>query len=46
LLNLPKLDYAELLQQFNRTSERDLLIAIGRGEISAAQIRNFLLSAQ
>lgn len=45
LLNLPKLDYAELLQQFNRTSERDLLIAVGRGEISAAQVRNFLLSA-
>ncbi|MEZ5453226.1 MAG: bifunctional (p)ppGpp synthetase/guanosine-3',5'-bis(diphosphate) 3'-pyrophosphohydrolase [Thiothrix sp.] len=43
LLNLRKLDYAELARQFNRNSERDLLIAVGRNEISPAQIRNFLL---
>ncbi|WML89136.1 RelA/SpoT family protein [Thiothrix lacustris] len=45
LLNLDKLDYAELVKQFNRTSERDLLIAIGRDDISSAQVRNFLLKA-
>ena len=44
LLNLGKLDYAELVKQFSRTSERDLLIAVGRDDISPAQIRNFLLS--
>jgi GTP pyrophosphokinase len=43
LLNLSKLDYAELARQFNRNSERDLLIAVGRNEISPAQVRNFLL---
>ncbi|SEA41780.1 GTP pyrophosphokinase [Thiothrix caldifontis] len=45
LLNLRKLDYAELTKQFSRPSERDLLIAVGRNEISPAQIRHFLLSA-
>ncbi len=43
LLNLGKLDYAELARQFNRNSERDFLIAVGRNEISPEQIRNFLL---
>ncbi|QLQ33350.1 MAG: bifunctional (p)ppGpp synthetase/guanosine-3',5'-bis(diphosphate) 3'-pyrophosphohydrolase [Candidatus Thiothrix singaporensis] len=43
LVNLGKLDHAELARQFNRNTERDLLIAIGRNEISPAQIRNFLL---
>lgn len=43
LLNLSKLDYAELAIQFNRASERDLLVAVGRNEISPTQIRNFLL---
>ncbi|MDQ5768331.1 RelA/SpoT family protein [Thiothrix subterranea] len=44
LLNLGKLDYAELARQFSRPSERDFLIAVGRNEVSPAQIRRFLLS--
>lgn len=43
LLNLEKLDPVELARHFNRNNERDLLIAIGRDEITAAQIRNYLL---
>lgn len=43
LLNLDKLDYSDLIRQFNRHSERDLLIAIGRDEINVSQIRNYLL---
>ncbi|UOG92816.1 MAG: bifunctional (p)ppGpp synthetase/guanosine-3',5'-bis(diphosphate) 3'-pyrophosphohydrolase [Candidatus Thiothrix sulfatifontis] len=44
LLNLGKLDYTELARQFNRPTERDFLIAVGRNEVSPAQIRRFLLS--
>jgi GTP pyrophosphokinase len=43
LLNLSKLDYAELARQFNRASEHDLVVAVGRNEISPTQVRNFLL---
>lgn len=43
LLSLDKLDYAALAQAFNRASERDFIIAVGRNEVTAAQVRNFLL---
>jgi len=43
LLNLKTLDYADLAKQFGRPSERDFLIALGKGGISAAQVRNKLL---
>ncbi|OQX15364.1 MAG: GTP pyrophosphokinase [Thiothrix lacustris] len=43
LLNLRKLDYTELALQFNRSSERDMVIAVGRGDITSAQIRGYLL---
>ena len=45
LLNLGKLDYAALARQFSRPSERDFLIAVGRNDISPAQIRRFLLNS-
>lgn len=44
LLNLGKLNYKELAQHFSRPSERDFLIAVGRNEVSPAQIRRFLLN--
>lgn len=43
LLNLPKLDYNELAKQFNRSTEREFLIAIGKNEITTAQIRQNLV---
>ncbi len=43
LLNLPKLDFAELAKQFNRNTEREFLIAIGKNEITTAQIRQSLV---
>jgi GTP pyrophosphokinase len=43
LLNLVKLDYADFARQFNRSSERDFVVAVGKGDISPAQIRNYLL---
>ena len=43
LLNLPKFNYVELAKQFNRSSEREFVIAVGKSDISVAQLRNFLL---
>lgn len=45
LLNLPKLDYAELAQHFNRASEQEFIVAVGRNDISPKQVRNYLLSS-
>jgi len=46
LLNLPKLNIAELTQQFGRQSEREFLIALGRGDISERQVANALLRSR
>ncbi|PIE00039.1 MAG: GTP pyrophosphokinase [Thiothrix nivea] len=46
LLNLPKLKAADLVKPFNRQSERDFLIALGRGEISSKQLANTLIRSQ
>lgn len=43
LLNLKRLDYSKLATQFNRPNEREMVIAVGRGDITPAQIRGFLL---
>ncbi len=43
LLNLKRLDYAELARYFNRPSERDFIIAVGKDDIAPVQVRNFLL---
>lgn len=43
LLNLAKLDYAELAKQFNRSTEREFLIAVGKNDITTAQIRQSLV---
>ncbi len=43
LLNLNKLDFAELAQHFGRAGERDFVVAVGKGDISPAQIRQYLL---
>lgn len=45
LLNLPKLDYAELAQHFNRANEQEFIVAVGRNDISPKQVRNYLLSS-
>lgn len=45
LLNLPKLDYAELAQHFNRASEQEFIVGVGRNDISPKQVRNYLLSS-
>jgi GTP pyrophosphokinase len=45
LLNLKTLDYADLAKQFGRPSERDFLIALGKGSISSPQVRNKLLQS-
>ena len=43
LLNLPSLDFADLARQFNRSTERDFVISVGKNDITAAQVRNYLL---
>lgn len=43
LLNLKRLDYSKLAAHFNRPNEREMVIAVGRGDITPAQIRGFLL---
>ncbi len=43
VLNLKKLDLAELAKHFNRAHERDFIVAVGKDEISPNQIRQFLL---
>ena len=43
MLNLKRLDYAELARYFNRPSERDFIIAVGKDDIAPVQVRNFLL---
>lgn len=43
LLNLKHQDYNDLARQFSRNNAREFLIAVGRGDISAAQIRGYLL---
>ena len=43
LLNLKTLDLADLAKQFNRPSERDFVIGVGKNDITSAQIRNYLL---
>ncbi|MFN3785448.1 MAG: TGS domain-containing protein, partial [Thiothrix sp.] len=45
LLNLAKLDYAELAKHFNRASEQEFIVAVGRNDISPKQVRNYLLSS-
>jgi GTP pyrophosphokinase len=46
LLNLKKLDYVEFARQFGRNGERDFVIAVGKGDISPAQIRSYLLRSR
>lgn len=46
LLNLPKLKADELAKQFGRQSERDFLIALGRGDISYRQFSDTLLRSR
>lgn len=46
LLNLKKLDYAEFSRHFGRNGERDFVIAVGKGDISSAQIRGYLLGSR
>lgn len=43
LLNLNKLDYAALAKHFNRNSEREFLIAVGKNDISTTQVRQLLV---
>ncbi|MEN9501859.1 MAG: hypothetical protein RI964_1144 [Pseudomonadota bacterium] len=43
LLNLKTLDLVDLARQFNRPTERDFVIAVGKNDITSAQIRNYLL---
>lgn len=43
MLNLPKLKAADLVKPFNRQSERDVLIALGRGDISPKQLADTLI---
>ena len=46
LLNLPNLDAKELVQQFNRQTERDFLIALGRGDIGQRQLADTLIRSR
>jgi GTP pyrophosphokinase len=43
LLNLNKVDFDELAHHFGRAGERDFVVAVGKGDISPAQIRQYLL---
>lgn len=46
LLNLPKLKAEDLVKTFNRQSARDVLIALGRGDISSKQLADTLIRSQ
>nr|CAA6830809.1 MAG: GTP pyrophosphokinase (EC, (p)ppGpp synthetase I [uncultured Thiotrichaceae bacterium] len=46
ILNLPKLKASDLVKPFNRQSERDVLIALGRGDITPKQLAGTLIRSQ